>query len=335
MNRNHVEPLTLLSLTDFFLLLAAVGFLASWAAPADAPPGPPDPSLTGPTWAQFHAAVEAQAALGAKLASEEKVNLVARDEIARLNTVVGNHALERQVFEKAMTAERAENKRLTAAVAKGEEDQRDSLAARKRAEGELRIATHELADARDELKRLRGREPGVRRELVRFKGKLDKVVIVLDCSGSMSSRWNTSCEVLRVFLTHLPISQVALLRFNTEVVEFPAEGFLPLADEAARARVLAQLRDVRPEGGTNTALAMERALARTGADTIILFTDGCPTNTAGDFDQKQVDDIFRLVRRTKTPPVVNTVGLGAFWDPRLAGFLVQLSESTGGSFSAF
>ena len=115
----------------------------------------------------------------------------------------------------------------------------------------------------------------------------------------------------------------------------------------------------KPQGGTNTLKALNAAFMIEGATNILLFTDGEPgligeilsaearlqeQNGArfkpADFPlQKQwiYDAVDRhldaIKKQQKTPPIINAIGIGDYFDDDLARFLRTLSENkTGGSF---
>ena len=92
------------------------------------------------------------------------------------------------------------------------------------------------------------------------------------------------------------------------------------------------LAKVEPEGWTNTLEALRKACSYEGLDSIILFSDGAPTNpNSGRFDQTVARSIYTLCSRHKDIPV-NTVGLGNYFDQDLATFLRTVARLTGGTF---
>ena len=113
----------------------------------------------------------------------------------------------------------------------------------------------------------------------------------------------------------------------------PADARLVRADETALATAAAEIGgwiDGRMGGETPTAEALRRAFAVDGVDTIILITDGSPTDA-------NHAEILAEVKRLNTRSVeVNTVGLGAgiYGDPVFTEFLSRLAGENDGSFVA-
>jgi hypothetical protein len=124
--------------------------------------------------------------------------------------------------------------------------------------------------------------------------------------------------------------------FSTDAHVFPQDNtFLDVrgsAGEANRKRLLEQIKDTKPDGGTNTLLALQMAYQCPQLDTIILFTDGEPNNgESNQFDPEIAERIYALCRQHKDIPV-NTVGLGNYFKPQLSGFLMKVAQETDGSF---
>jgi Mg-chelatase subunit ChlD len=204
-----------------------------------------------------------------------------------------------------------------------------------------------LTQARDfaqqESRALRSRieaEPGLHRELIGLKGKMHKVAIIFDTSGSMGTegRWEHARGVVAAWLEHLAIGECVLVLFSTDAQVFPEDGtFLDVRGSngaANRRRLLEQIRNTKPEGRTNTLLALQMAYRCPDLDTVILFTDGepnSPNSNSDQFDPEIAEKIYALCRQHKDVPV-NTVGLGNYFKPQLAGFLMKVAQETGGSF---
>lgn len=216
---------------------------------------------------------------------------------------------------------------------------------------EKREATVQLATAteeRDAIQRearvMRSRieaEPGLHKELIGLKGNLQRVAIVFDTSGSMaeSGRWDQARGVVAAWLDHLAIGECVLVLFSSDAQVFPEDGsFLDMrgpAGAANRRLLLDRIRAVKPEGGTNTLLAMQVAYRCARLDTVILFTDGEPNDPHGpitnQFDPAVAEKIYVLCAEHKHIPV-NTIGLGNYFKPQLSGFLMRVAQDTGGNF---
>jgi regulator of replication initiation timing len=208
----------------------------------------------------------------------------------------------------------------------------------------LVAATEERDAAHREARALRGRieaEPGLHKELIGLKGNLGRVAIIFDTSGSMalSGRWDQARGVVATWLEHLAISECVLVLFSNDAQIYPEDGsFLDMrgpSGAANRKLLLSRIEATKPDGGTNTLLALQVAYRCPNLDTIILFTDGEPNNPKGvvanQFDPEVAKKIYALLQQYKEIPV-NTVGLGNYFKPQLSGFLMRVAQDTGGSF---
>lgn len=187
-------------------------------------------------------------------------------------------------------------------------------------------------------------ETTINRELVGINGKLKKVAIIFDASGSMKKetsggegdRWTEAQQIAKTWLQHLDVDECVLIVFSSDVRTFPEDGSFAdvrgQAGESVRSGLLERLTEVEPEGWTNTLGALRKAYAYKELDSIILFSDGAPTNpNSGRFDQAVAQAIYTLCGQHKDIPV-NTVGLGNYFDKDLATFLRTVARLTGGTF---
>lgn len=203
--------------------------------------------------------------------------------------------------------------------------------------------TTQLTDAERRFQQQLLAETRINRQLIGINGKLKRVAILFDASGSMKEqgsgggdRWQEAQKIARTWLQHLDVDECVLIVFSSDVRTFPADG--TLADlrgengEAARRALLGHLTGVEPKGWTNTLDALRAAYAYEGIDSMILFSDGAPTNpNLGRFDQGVANAIYALCRQHKDIPV-NTVGLGNYFDEELGAFLRTVASLTGGTF---
>jgi uncharacterized protein with von Willebrand factor type A (vWA) domain len=182
------------------------------------------------------------------------------------------------------------------------------------------------------------REDVVNRELLGLEGRLDNVAIVVDMSGSMRAHWPKVQRVVKTWLEHLPIKRCALIMFADSVQQFPLDGgFADVQGSEGdnnRREIINQFAVVTPHGNTNTLLALKTAYTYRDIDTIILFTDGFPDLGNNRFDKRFAQQIYELVARHRSV-IINTVGLGHYFDRRFGEFLFRLPQETGGSYLGF
>jgi hypothetical protein len=210
---------------------------------------------------------------------------------------------------------------------------------------QLDVLKVELANALDDLKEREqqlaarvAKEKTLNRELVGLRGGLRRVAILFDSSGSMgqSGRWEEVQRIASTWLDYLDVDECVLIVFSSEATAFPADGTMirvsgPQGD-ANRVRMMTHLRSVKPEGWTNTLAAMRKAYEYENLDTIILFSDGAPTDQDGnDFNAQVAEQIYALCRQHSDIPV-NAIGLGDYFDEALSTFLRTVAHTTGGTF---
>ncbi len=194
--------------------------------------------------------------------------------------------------------------------------------------------------ALEQMREKSSHEAGLRKELLGLKGDLSRVVFVVDCSGSMRHRWeSTYGEIIR-WLTYLNVKQSVLVLFSDDVTIFPANGsYLDIGDNSSSRdleRLLDAFKRVKPSGNTNTEAALERAYQYEGVTSIVLFTDGEPRlgNKGNGIDLQMVSNIYSCIDNNYKIPI-NVVGVGEFYKTRkLTEFLMDVASRSGGQFIA-
>jgi uncharacterized coiled-coil DUF342 family protein len=206
---------------------------------------------------------------------------------------------------------------------------------------QLRIRGRELLKENAGLRlRVAGQagETDIRRELVGLQGPLGRVAILFDASESMAKggRWESARKVVESWVANLSMRECRLIVFNSFIKPFPADGSVINLQgddgDKKRRELVAFLAETKPEYQTNTRQALEEAYKTEGLDTIILFTDGAPTaGRSGVPSEAEAEEIYKLINRNPNI-AINAVGIGAYFDPKLATFLLKVSELSNGSF---
>lgn len=201
-----------------------------------------------------------------------------------------------------------------------------------------RVIQARYDEAQLALVEIRKQEGRVRQELIGLRGKMRRVVIVLDSSASMKERgrWDAARDVMKTWLDLLDMDQCALVVFGSDVTTYPGQNkYLDLQGTQGtsnRAKLVNFLANLEPKGGTNTLRALERAYDYPNVDTIVLFTDGAPNDgNSAVFDPDVASKIYKLCEKNKTIPI-NAVGLGDYFQPELSSFLLRIAETTNGTF---
>jgi uncharacterized coiled-coil DUF342 family protein len=239
---------------------------------------------------------------------------------------------------------------LESQLAAGDEKAEEYLAQLRRAtelfkglQAEKQQLQHSLTEAERRRQAQLLEEARNNRELVGLTGKLERVAILFDASGSMrraagrgiGDRWDEAQAIAATWLQHLNVQHCVLIVFSNQVRTFPEGGTLAdVRGEAGKVRreaLLQHLKTVTPNGWTNTHDALRKAYEY-DVDSILLFTDGAPSKaTSGAFDPVIARQIYDLCRQHSNIPV-HTIGLGNYFDENASTFLQTVAKLTGGTF---
>lgn len=189
-------------------------------------------------------------------------------------------------------------------------------------------------------------EKGFHQQMLNLRGDLSRTLFVIDVSGSMGQAaakplerpnwgddgnpWTYVTNQVDSWLAHLPVGSFRILCFNHEIVEFPGDaGWSSGVEGHADARQF--LATMKPGGFTFTQAALKRAF-ECQPTTIILFTDGAPSDDKGSLDVSHQERILALISNRKEQIPVNVVALNDYFAPELGSFLHRLAGRTGGGF---
>jgi Mg-chelatase subunit ChlD len=175
----------------------------------------------------------------------------------------------------------------------------------------------------------------LRQELVGIKGQLQRVVFIIDRSGSMreDNRWTAALETVGAWIRYLPARNIAVIVYDHEVSHFPErKKFIEVESSPDELkRVLTAIEVLKPRGYTHTLAAIRAAYEYPGVDTIVLFTDGKPS----DAPPPEIEAFVKARTDEGVDVSINTVGLGKYYDQKeTAIFLMRLAEITHGSYRA-
>ena len=161
----------------------------------------------------------------------------------------------------------------------------------------------------------------------------ERVVFVVDVSGSMSARIGTGGSRSRLDEAKRQLRRVVeatpkhfrfnIVSFHTTVTAL-LDQMTPAADKV-RAEALGTIEALSPTGGTNVHDALERAFAEQDVDTIYLLTDGSPS--AGPIqDPEQLADAVQRWNRVRQIRI-HCVSIGAD-----SSMLKRIAADSGGDY---
>ncbi|MCS7166269.1 MAG: VWA domain-containing protein [Gemmatales bacterium] len=228
---------------------------------------------------------------------------------------------------------------------------------------QLVLAQRQLGEAQQQGEKLRAllQQAQARFAGVDLSGR--RAVFLVDTSGSMGKRdpytddpnkWPKVCETVRHVLLSMPhLEQLQLITFASSVsypLGRPGQWWSFDRDYSPM-QVLRALQALRPEGGTNLHLGFQEAFRfrDLGMDTIILFSDGLPTESPDltpeeqrlenkEREQRLAPRLLKRIAewnapRGNPPRRVRIHAIGFYYDsPNLGNFLWALARQNDGSF---
>jgi len=205
-------------------------------------------------------------------------------------------------------------------------------------------AAADVAWARDEVQRIRREQSA----LIGFKGRMRNVVFVFDSSESMNAkgeeRWLEYRDMLSTWVDRLLFDRFDVIDFDNRIQVWQPAGLAEASPEQRAAALEWVAATVKPDGQTDTLGALQAAYAFEGVDTVILVSDGEPTQPhfanpmTVALTRQNIQETLAWVReQTAALPeeervVVNTVAVGNYLNKDYGRFLQEIAEATGGEF---
>ena len=154
------------------------------------------------------------------------------------------------------------------------------------------------------------------------------------------ARWKEAKELVLSWIKYLPVQEVLVILFDSEVRTLPSDGrWVDLTRDSDRESLINEISlSSAASGSTNTLAAIEQAFRCEGASAIVLFTDGKPdTSTAPSMNGAlAVDAILACVKSQESiqsgATRLHTVGVGNYFEAGAGKFLLDLANAGRGSF---
>lgn len=198
------------------------------------------------------------------------------------------------------------------------------------------LASHNqsLATSNKQLQRLQQQTASRLRELelleqalIGLKGDLQNTVFVFDTSGSMKTQhFGDYQNLLATWIESIDCQRFDVISFNRDVAAW--RGSWVPGDDANRRRAGEFVSQLKPDGSTNTLAAFQFALDAgryPNVDTIVFFSDGAPTDCS-------FHDVTTWLRDNHPDVVINTVGMGNYFNEAWGQFLHDIAEQHDGVF---
>jgi hypothetical protein len=179
-----------------------------------------------------------------------------------------------------------------------------------------------------------------------------RIVIVLDCSGSMQlggnpNRMDKAKEALKLFISRLRDKQLFnIVTFSNAPRRWKQQPPLVPANDANRKEATAYVDSLKFGGGTNTTTTMEETLREVavtyGCETIYLVTDGNPNPWSQEITNAQQERHISFINQALKVRI-NTVGIYTKVDSdskfnvvedkdKMKEFLQKLAEHNDGTY---
>lgn len=198
--------------------------------------------------------------------------------------------------------------------------------------------------------------------LTEFSLEGDRILLLVEASGGMlgenvqeamdtlrlppeqrlrSEKWTQVREAVKTLIFYLPEeASYQVVLFNTDTHALPpttsASDWIPVKDGKARAQIFIALDKFIPAGGANHERAFAYA-AQSGADNVVLLTDGLPTQSDTYGSPAQVTETHRIVMlkaaKAKLPrnTPANILLFPMAGDPAAASHMWRIAYDSGGS----
>ena len=190
----------------------------------------------------------------------------------------------------------------------------------------------------------------ISQEVLGLKGDLSRVVFVIDTSESMGKPieaakydanwkqleppWEDVIRTIAVWLERLPVGEFRIVCFDNEVVECPSRKGEWFSNAADKSKAIEFISRQKPDGLTFTEQAIQVALSH-NPTSVILFTDGEPSDGQGNTDLPQQTRLLKLIGTRSFEVPCNVVAISNYLNARQGTFLRLLARESGGGFVGF
>ena len=161
-------------------------------------------------------------------------------------------------------------------------------------------------------------------QVIGLNGEFKRVLFVFDASDSMKVREDLIKNLFAAWIEYLGCDEFNVMKFSTDVELWNSEW--QVATEHNRRSAGSYVRAIQLGGVTSTKAALTRALELDGIDTIIIVTDGAPSDGSP-------QEIFQAIRPAyRNSIAINVVAMGNYFKEEYGDFLRKLAADHGGVF---